>query len=174
MRANTRVLLVQADPAEREFLVSLLEGSGYDVTVCPGPSPPTYVCIGDRTGSCPLIEESDVVVLDCRLQGEVVLEGTSAADLISLYVCSGRPVVALEAEGLPRLFEDDNVVSLKADAEGGLPGTIDRVLDRSLLRAQAAAGRGEDVGWNTGRHGDSQHSGLSAALSSNAAPPARS
>ena len=127
MRANPRVLLVQADRVDRESVSSLLERAGYDVTVCPGPSPPTYVCFGHRTGSCPLIRESDAVVVDCRLDGEDVVEGTSAADLISFYVCAGRPVVALEAEGLSRLVEEDNVVSLNEDTEGGLLGAIDRL-----------------------------------------------
>ncbi len=126
MRANPRVLLVQADPVERESLSSWLEAAGYDVTVCSGPSPPTYVCFGDRTGSCPLIEEADVMVVDCRLEGQDVADGTSAAELISLYLDAGRPVVALEAGGLSSLVEEDDVVFLNEDTEGGLLGAIDR------------------------------------------------
>jgi len=128
-RANTRVLLVEANPVEGALLRSWLEESGFDVTVCTGPPAPTYVCIGDRSGSCPLVEESDVVVLDCRLGGEHVLEGTSAADLLSLYLCAGRPVVALEGEHRSILFRDDEVVFLNEDVEGGLLGAVDRALN---------------------------------------------
>jgi CheY-like chemotaxis protein len=137
MRGNPTVLLVEADPVEGEMLRSWLEGSGHDVTVCAGPSPPTYVCIGDRSGSCPLVEESDVVVVDCRLEGDHVPEGTSAPDLLSLYLCSGRPVVALEAGHLSTLFHDEDVVFLNEDAEGGLLGAVDRALDHSGDPARA-------------------------------------
>ncbi|MGH2597503.1 MAG: hypothetical protein ACRDH7_16320 [Actinomycetota bacterium] len=64
-------------------------------------------------------------MVDCRLEGKDVVEGTSAADLISLYVCPGRPVVARQAEGLSSLVEEDNVVFLNEDAEGSLLGAID-------------------------------------------------
>src|SRR5438045_9439248 len=97
MRANPRVLLVQSDAAERELLGTWFEMSGVDVTACSGPTRPTYVCIGDQTGRCPLIDEADVVVLDCRIESHDVVEGTSAYDLLSLYVSSERPVVVLDA-----------------------------------------------------------------------------
>jgi len=127
MRAKPRVLLVQRDSRERETLVSWAEGAGYEVTVCPGPEAPTYVCLGDRTGACPLLAEADVVVLDCRVEPEACLEGTSAADLLSLYVCAGRPVVVLGSEGLSGLFADDDVVFLDEEPGGGLLDAIDRL-----------------------------------------------
>ena len=133
MRENPRVLVVQADPESRETLSLWLEAAGNDVTACPGPSAPTYVCIGDRTGTCPLLAESDVVVLDCRLDEHGAPEGTSAADLLSLYVGSGRPVVALCAEGLAGLFADDDVVFLGKEA------ISDREGNGALVEAVAGA-----------------------------------
>ena len=131
VRANPRVLLVESDPAEREILSSWLEQSGYDVTACPGPTAPTYVCVGERTGSCPLISEADVVVLDCRLTSYSILEGTSPGDLLSLYLCSGRPVVALGAGELSSLFEGEDVAFLENEPEDGLLGAVDRMLTAS-------------------------------------------
>jgi len=138
MRAKPRVLLVQRDSEEREILASWAEDAGYEVTVCPGPAAPTYVCIGDRTGACPLLAEADVVVLDCRVEPEGCLDGTSAADLLSLYVCAGRPVVVLGSEGLADLFAEDEVVFLNEGASGGLVDAIDR-LTASALRARRLA-----------------------------------
>jgi CheY-like chemotaxis protein len=129
MKANPRVLLVQGDGDDGEFVRRLLEDRGYDLTVCPGPSAPTYVCIGDRTGACPLIADSDVVVLDCRLRSEAVLEGTSAGDLLSLYLSSDRPVVAIEGDDLAGLYGDDDVEFLGADTEGGIVGAVERAIE---------------------------------------------
>jgi CheY-like chemotaxis protein len=133
MRTNPRVLLVQKDLAERLVLATWFEMSGFDVTACPGPTAPTYVCIGDRTGSCPLMADADVVVLDCRLESGSVLEGTSALDLLSLYVSSGKPVVALGAPEAAELFDPEEVVFMERQAKGGvvraaeeLVGAVDR------------------------------------------------
>jgi len=135
MKTKPRVLLVQPDSEERRTLASWTEEAGYEVTVCSGPSAPTYVCAGDRTGACPLVDEADVVVLDCRLECGEASEGTSAVDLLSFYVCSSRPVVALGSEGLSTLFAEDDVVFLdEAPNGGGLIEAIDR-------RAAAAASR---------------------------------
>lgn len=43
-RARRTVLVVEADPAERERFGSWLEGSGFDVLACPGPTEPDYTC----------------------------------------------------------------------------------------------------------------------------------
>src|SRR5438094_337498 len=113
MRSNPRVLLVQRDASERELLGAWFETSGFDVTTCSGPTAPTYVCIGDRTGRCPLVEDADAVVLDCRLESDEVLEGTSAYDLLSLYVSSEKPVVVFGAPEIAGLFSEDEVVFLE-------------------------------------------------------------
>lgn len=89
------VLLVEADPGERELFSSWLGGSGFTVLVCPGPTEPDYTCVGDRTGACPLADAADVVVLDMSLDSEALMTGTAAEELLGLYLVSGRPVVTL-------------------------------------------------------------------------------
>lgn len=89
------VLLVEADPGERELFSSWLEGSGFTVLACPGPTEPDYTCVGDRTGACPLADAADVVVLDMSLDSEALMTGTAAEELLGLYLVSGRPVVTL-------------------------------------------------------------------------------
>ena len=89
------VLVVEADPAERELFSSWLEASGFTVLACPGPTEPDYTCVGDRTGACPLADAADVVVLDMSLDSEALMTGTAAEELLGLYLVSGRPVVTL-------------------------------------------------------------------------------
>jgi len=89
------VLLVEADAEDRELLGSWLEGAGFQVLACPGPQAPGYLCVGGRTGRCPLIEPADIIVVDLRLLSEDAIEGTGAAELLALYTSSGKPVVAL-------------------------------------------------------------------------------
>jgi hypothetical protein len=89
------VLVVAADPAERELFSSWLEGSGLTVMTCPGPTEPDFTCVGDRKGTCPLAEAADVVVLDMSLDSEALMRGTAAEDLLGLYLVAGRPVVTL-------------------------------------------------------------------------------
>jgi CheY-like chemotaxis protein len=89
------VLVVEADPGERELISSWLEDSGFTVVACPGPTEPDFTCVGDRKGTCPLAEAADVVVLDMSLESEALMRGTAAEDLLGLYLVSGRPVVTL-------------------------------------------------------------------------------
>jgi hypothetical protein len=89
------VLVVEADEPERERFGAWLEGSGFRVLLCPGPTEPDYTCIGARGGSCPLVAEVDLVVLDMSLDSEAVMVGTAAEELLGLYLMSGRPVVVL-------------------------------------------------------------------------------
>lgn len=96
-----RVLLVEADPGNRDEYGRWLDESGYEVSTCPGPSGPDYVCVGGRRGWCPLVEPADVVVLDLDLDSEVEEEGTSAFELLSLYTSSRKPVVAVGSD--PRI-----------------------------------------------------------------------
>ncbi len=128
MRGNPRVLLVQSDAGDRQILGTWFEMSGFDVTTCPGPTAPTYVCIGDRTGRCPLIDEADVVVLDCRIDSDDVLEGTSAYDLLSLYVSSEKPVVVLDAHEISDMFAEDEVVFVDREPNGGVVGAVQRLV----------------------------------------------
>lgn len=89
------VLVVEADPNERELFGSWLEDAGYRVLACPGPTEPDFTCVGDRTGTCPLATEADVVVLDMSTQSEGVGMGTASEDLLGLYLFADRRVVAL-------------------------------------------------------------------------------
>jgi CheY-like chemotaxis protein len=95
LAAQGVVLVVEADPAERELFSSWLEESGFTVLACPGPTEPDFTCVGDRKGTCPLAEAADVVVLDMSLESEALMRGTAAEDLLGLYLVSGRPVVTL-------------------------------------------------------------------------------
>ena len=128
MRSNPRVLLVESDPAEREVLATWFDESGFDVTTCPGPTAPTYVCIGEATGRCPLIDDADVIVLDCRLESHDVHEGTSAYDLLSLYASSEKPVIVLGGSEIAHMFTDEEAVFLERDPDGGLIAAVHRVL----------------------------------------------
>jgi hypothetical protein len=89
------VLVVEADPDERELFGTWLEDAGYRVLACPGPMEPDFTCVGDRTGTCPLATDASVVVLDMSTQSEMVGFGTASEDLLGLYLFADRRVVAL-------------------------------------------------------------------------------
>lgn len=89
------VLVVEADPVERERFGSWLEKAGFAVLACPGPTEPDYMCVGGREGACALVVEADVVVLDMSLDSETLMTGTAAEELLGLYLMAGRPVVVL-------------------------------------------------------------------------------
>lgn len=91
------VLLVEADAEQRERFGSWLEGEGFRVLACPGPTEPDYTCVGGRTGACPLAAEASAVVLDMSLDSEAVLMGTAAQELLGLYLMSGHRVLVLDA-----------------------------------------------------------------------------
>jgi hypothetical protein len=44
---------------------------------------------------CPLATEASIVILDMSLEGEAVMEGTAAVDLLGMYLASGHRVVVL-------------------------------------------------------------------------------
>jgi hypothetical protein len=94
----------------------------------PGSDAPTYVCIGDRTGRCPLVEDADVIVLDCRIESHDVHEGTSAYDLLSLYVTSEKPVIVLGGSDIAHRFIEEEAVFLEQDPDGGLIAAVERIL----------------------------------------------
>jgi hypothetical protein len=89
------VLVVEADATERSRYGAWLEGAGFEVLVCPGPIEPDYTCLGSRGGTCPLAAEVNLVVLDMSLESEGVVMGTSAEELLGLYLVSGHRVVVL-------------------------------------------------------------------------------
>lgn len=96
------ILLVEADEVERSRLSEALERQGFGVATCPGPLGPDYTCVGGRVGRCPLIEPADLVVIDLWLPGDTLIMGTTALELLGLYVPSDRPVVALGASAFAR------------------------------------------------------------------------
>ena len=95
MPAEGTVLVVEADDGARERLGEALEGAGYQVIGCPGPTAPDYTCIGGRESYCPLVEQADVVVLDLWLAGDEEELGTSSDELLEMYAGRGRTVVTL-------------------------------------------------------------------------------
>lgn len=80
---------------ERERLAAGLEDAGFDVTSCPGPSGPDYTCVGARTLECPLAKGASVVVLDMWLDGDDLMEGTPAEELLDVYFLAGHRVIVL-------------------------------------------------------------------------------
>jgi len=88
-------LIVESDEQERERLAACLEDAGFEVTLCPGPSGPDYTCVGARTLECPLAKGASVVVLDMSLDGDDLIEGTPAEELLNVYLLAGHRVIAL-------------------------------------------------------------------------------
>jgi hypothetical protein len=88
-------LIVESDEQEGERLAVSLEDAGFEVTLCPGPSGPDYTCVGARTLECPLAKEASVVVLDMKLDGDDLMEGTPAEELLNVYLLAGHRVIAL-------------------------------------------------------------------------------
>lgn len=86
---------MESDEQEGERLAACLEDVGFEVTVCPGPSGPDYTCVGARTLECPLAKGASVVVLDMNLEGDDLIEGTPAEELLDVYLLAGHRVVAL-------------------------------------------------------------------------------
>jgi hypothetical protein len=88
-------LIVESDEQEGERLAACLEDAGFEVTLCPGPSGPDYTCVGARTLECPLAKGASIVVLDMRLDGDDLIEGTPAEELLNVYLLAGHRVIAL-------------------------------------------------------------------------------
>jgi hypothetical protein len=115
-RTGGGVLVVEADDAERERLGSALEGAGFEVLTCPGPTAPDYTCVAGRGGSCPLVEGAAVVVLDMSLDGETLITGMPAEELLGLYLMAGRPVVVLGSR--PGEMIEGQLVRLRRHTDG--------------------------------------------------------
>jgi CheY-like chemotaxis protein len=122
MRSNATVLLVEGDDEGRDVMAAWLEASGFDVITCSGPQRPGYVCVGERTGRCPVAEAADVVVLDGRLECADVPDGTSPYDLLVLYRTLGRPVVLVGGDDDARVLLGDEEDLLFVDGPGGEAG----------------------------------------------------
>lgn len=102
------VLLVEQDAGFRERVGEWLEGAGFDVYACPGPSTPTYTCIASDGRLCPLAKFADLVLLDLWLASDSALMGTSGSELLSYYLAFGKPVVVVDhGHDELRLFRDE-------------------------------------------------------------------
>lgn len=65
---RVRVLVENPDGVERWALSQALEDAGYDVETCAGPAEGEECPLVAR-GGCPLLDEADVLVSTCRLNG---------------------------------------------------------------------------------------------------------
>ena len=101
-RYMRNVLIVESDPVERERLAATLEGNGFEVVLCPGPTAPDYTCVGARVGRCPLATDGCVVVIDMHRDGDASVTGTSAEELLDFYLQAQDPVVTLSARPIAR------------------------------------------------------------------------
>lgn len=93
------VLVVESDYDELRRISEWLDGTGYDVMLCLGPSEPDYICIASRGLACPLADAADVVVLDLRLRSDVAMTGTSGGELLRYYRERGKRVIAISGDG---------------------------------------------------------------------------
>jgi hypothetical protein len=114
-RYTRSVLIVERDPVERERLAAVLDGDGFNVMLCSGPSAPDYVCVGTREGRCPLATAQCVVVLDMDLDRDAGVRGTAAEELLGFYLQANHLVVTLGSR--PAGFEDDRVLELRRHPE---------------------------------------------------------
>ena len=95
MAGQATVLVVQRSDEARGRVGSWLEDTGFEVLACPGPTEPSYRCLAGRGMPCPLAHGADAVVLDLWLDSDMMMEGTSCADLLGYYLRAGLPVLAL-------------------------------------------------------------------------------
>jgi hypothetical protein len=114
-RYTRNVLVVEPYPVERQRLAAALEGDGFDVEVCSGPTAPDYTCIGARIGRCPLATGDCVVVLDMDLDSEAADLGTSAEELLAFYLGAEHRVVTLSSR--PTGTDDDRLLQLRRHPE---------------------------------------------------------
>jgi hypothetical protein len=76
------ILVVTEDPEPSQAISAWLGEAGLRVVGCPGPQPPSYICVEGRE-SCPFAVGVDVVVLDLWLASETMLRGTTTMQLLS-------------------------------------------------------------------------------------------
>jgi CheY-like chemotaxis protein len=124
------VLVVESDELQRGRLGTWLAAEGLVVLYCPGPTAPDYSCVGTRTGECPLVEAAAAVVLDVRLESDLIMEGASSFDLLSYYRSRELPLVLLaDAEdGVGLLAEPGVEVLVGPVQREALIGSIRRAM----------------------------------------------
>ena len=109
------VLVVESDPVERERLAAALEGDGFEVVLCSGPTAPDYTCVGARLGRCPLATDGCLVVLDMDQDGDAAVQGTTAEELLDFYLEAQHPVVTLSSRSTAA--EGDRILRLRRHPE---------------------------------------------------------
>lgn len=139
MTRSRTVLVVEHDEQERRRIGTLLEHEGFVVIACPGPTWPDYVCVGGRGLPCPLIEDAEVIVLDMRLGGDVLMRGTPAWELLIYYMEHGRRIVALSnGEDSVHPLSDNKVIAIRRPPD-------DRALVRAVRELMARIYREDDA-----------------------------
>jgi DNA-binding response OmpR family regulator len=109
-----RVLVVEGSGDLRDRIGGWLEEAGFEVMACPGPQRHEYRCLGGEGRRCPLAGAADLVILDLWLESDSTIQGTSAIDLLSYYLSSGRPVVAIShGPERTRLFAEERLAELE-------------------------------------------------------------
>ena len=91
------VLVVEQQADLRAAMGGWLRAAGFDVRLCSGPS--THPECPNGTGTCPLAESADIVVVDLSLADDDMLEGPPGWQLLESYLESGMRVVALANAG---------------------------------------------------------------------------
>jgi hypothetical protein len=114
MGTTPTALVVAFDRATRSTVGGWLESAGYEVLLCTGPTGPEYRCVGESSGSCPLVEDADLIVLDAWLASDADDRGTIAADLVRFYRSKERPLVVLDhARSGPSLIVSERTALLE-------------------------------------------------------------
>ena len=134
--AGQKILIVEYDDEERRRISEMLVSAGYDVIRCPGPEAPNYVCAGGLGLPCPLAREADLVVLDMRIAGDVMMRGTPAWELLVYYMEHGMRIVALSnGEDSVHPLTDERVTAIRRPAdEKVLVKAVRELLSRRSLR----------------------------------------
>jgi hypothetical protein len=108
------VLIVEHDRETRERMGRWFERAGFRVLDCPGPTSPSLKCVGSEGGPCPLVDASDLVVLDLWLQSDSLMEGTSSLELLMFYITTGKPIVAISGgPDASHLFVEERLAVLE-------------------------------------------------------------
>ena len=104
---ETNVLLIGADADTREHVSEVLDGAGYVVHACAGPSPDRH-CVGLTHDACALTSAADVVVVDLTATPDV-------AALQAHYAFHGLPVIGITEASTSDDILDDVIEALERD-----------------------------------------------------------
>jgi CheY-like chemotaxis protein len=108
------VLIVEHDGDARERMSRWFERGGFRVVTCSGPAREDLTCVGSDGGPCPLVDASDLVVLDLWLQSDSLMEGTSSLELLMFYITTGKPIVAIShGPDASHLFVEEQLAVLE-------------------------------------------------------------